>query len=401
MTVRQYIGARYVPRFRGEWDNTTQYDALDVVDNGSGTSYIARKTVPAGTPLTNTEYWFIYGTSSGAILDLQNRVDNIEDEIDDIKKDNRYFIFQGDSYSLTSFYSFDTWGELLPQYLGLSVNDYTLLENDGAGFTDPGGQTNQTFIQQLVANPVSKDVTDVFVAGGANDRNSSAATIKAAIASYAAKVKEMYPNAKLHIAMPSWSYTDAYANAIWSNAYNGYRDGAIEAGAHWIGSPSYALVLGSDFEDYLHPNATGQQIISHAMANGLNNGEYDINVKKSLTLTPVFNGTFDDTGVTYEQHNEVINVRFTGAPKLFTFTAATNVGRSFAEFATLSDSINVGGYLYGSCTAIFEDSSHNLTEMPTMFRILGNKVYIGIAYSVSNIIKIYIPEFAFPGICRS
>lgn len=70
--VRQYIGARYVPRFLGTYDVTQIYDALDVVDNGAGTSYIARKTVPAGTPLTNTDYWFVYGSASGAINQLQN-----------------------------------------------------------------------------------------------------------------------------------------------------------------------------------------------------------------------------------------------------------------------------------------------------------------------------------------
>ena len=51
MAIRQYVGARYVPRFLGTYDPTQNYDALDVVDNGSGTSYIARKTVPAGTYL--------------------------------------------------------------------------------------------------------------------------------------------------------------------------------------------------------------------------------------------------------------------------------------------------------------------------------------------------------------
>ena len=72
MAIRQYIGARYVPRFLGTYDPTQIYDALDVVDNGSGTSYIARKTVPAGTPLTDSDHWFVYGSASGAIVQLQN-----------------------------------------------------------------------------------------------------------------------------------------------------------------------------------------------------------------------------------------------------------------------------------------------------------------------------------------
>lgn len=76
--VRQYIGARYVPRFTGLYDPTQEYEALDVVDNGAGTSYISKIPTPAGTPLTNTEHWFVYGSTSGAIIDLQNRMSAVE-----------------------------------------------------------------------------------------------------------------------------------------------------------------------------------------------------------------------------------------------------------------------------------------------------------------------------------
>lgn len=73
----QYIGARYVPKFMGLYDNTQTYEALCVVDNGLGTSYISKIPTPAGTPLTNTTYWIVYGAASGAIINLQNQIDNI------------------------------------------------------------------------------------------------------------------------------------------------------------------------------------------------------------------------------------------------------------------------------------------------------------------------------------
>lgn len=117
MAIRQYIGARYVPRFLGTYDVTQIYDALDVVDNGSGTSYIARKTVPAGTSLTNTDYWFVYGASSGAIYDLQTRMGVAENDIDaaetniiNLQKNkapelkDRVFLFMSDSYQVQTEY---------------------------------------------------------------------------------------------------------------------------------------------------------------------------------------------------------------------------------------------------------------------------------------------------------
>ena len=81
MSVREYVGARYVPKLMGLWSATTAYEALSVVDDGLGTSYTSKKPVPAGTPLTNTEYWVITGSQSGAIIALQGRVSALEDEI--------------------------------------------------------------------------------------------------------------------------------------------------------------------------------------------------------------------------------------------------------------------------------------------------------------------------------
>ena len=111
----QYIGARYVPRFMGTHDVTQTYETLDVVDNGLGTSYISKIPTPAGTPLTDTTHWAIYGATSGAIINLQNQigsldnlhttdkdclVDAINENSDKIKKipTKRTVILCGDSY---------------------------------------------------------------------------------------------------------------------------------------------------------------------------------------------------------------------------------------------------------------------------------------------------------------
>ena len=75
----KYVGARYMPKFLGTYDATTAYEALSVVDNGMGTSYVANKPVPVGTPLTDTDYWAVYGMSSGAILNLQQQINDMND----------------------------------------------------------------------------------------------------------------------------------------------------------------------------------------------------------------------------------------------------------------------------------------------------------------------------------
>ena len=96
MAIHTYIGARYVPKFIGTYDPTQSYEALDVVDNGSGTSYIAVKPTPAGTPLTDTTHWFLYGAASGAIINLQNQINQINSDIQDIV--NRYDVLIPEDY---------------------------------------------------------------------------------------------------------------------------------------------------------------------------------------------------------------------------------------------------------------------------------------------------------------
>ena len=54
--MSRYVGARYVPVLGGQWDNSLTYEPLVMVQY-LGDTYTSRKYVPAGTALTNTEYW--------------------------------------------------------------------------------------------------------------------------------------------------------------------------------------------------------------------------------------------------------------------------------------------------------------------------------------------------------
>ena len=81
--VRQYIGARYVPKFTGEYDATLAYEPLSIVQVGNN-FYTSKIPVPPGTPVTNTTYWALTGNYNGAIVDLQNSLDEISGEVEQI-----------------------------------------------------------------------------------------------------------------------------------------------------------------------------------------------------------------------------------------------------------------------------------------------------------------------------
>ena len=55
-TIKQYLGKVSIT-CNGLWDIQREYDRLCLVHDGFFASYISRKNIPAGTALTNTEYW--------------------------------------------------------------------------------------------------------------------------------------------------------------------------------------------------------------------------------------------------------------------------------------------------------------------------------------------------------
>lgn len=75
-----YVGARYIPRIMGEYNNETAYEALDIVTSG-GVGYISRQPVPAGTAVTNKEYWAMWGSGNAVIDALTQRVSTNENDI--------------------------------------------------------------------------------------------------------------------------------------------------------------------------------------------------------------------------------------------------------------------------------------------------------------------------------
>lgn len=82
MTVREYIGARYVPIFADpiEWDNTNSYEPLTVVKH-EGASYVSRQSVPEGIALDNTTYWILWADYNAQIEAYRREVQQFDARI--------------------------------------------------------------------------------------------------------------------------------------------------------------------------------------------------------------------------------------------------------------------------------------------------------------------------------
>lgn len=82
MGTRQYIGARYVPKFASpvEWDNVRSYEAMTIVTH-LGNSYTSKIPVPAGVDIENDEYWVNTGNYNAQVEEYANKVDALKKSV--------------------------------------------------------------------------------------------------------------------------------------------------------------------------------------------------------------------------------------------------------------------------------------------------------------------------------
>ena len=281
MAIREYIGARYVPKFMGTYNPSQSYEVLDVVDNGQGTSYILKKPAPAGTPVTNTVYWALYGATSGAIINLQNQINTLRADVAKIPR-RRKFVLLGDSYSIGirggGQSRVDGWGDF---FYGHYPNDTYWYDPEVDGTPAaingaPGFFGTCPFISLLdwiydnkLGTTLPEEITDVVVIGGQNEpntisRNDLANYIKN---TFVPHVKQKFPNAE--IAIGAFSY---YARKLVNeSAYFGYREGARRAGVTYLDD---ILNLASNddwYSGYFHINETGYAYCNPLIAEAILN----------------------------------------------------------------------------------------------------------------------------------
>lgn len=99
MSVRQYIGARYVTKIyentldpsSAEWQAGVSYEPLILVTYLNG-SYLSKKAVPGaiGDPAANPTYWAQTGFYNGQIAGLQAQIDEINNTLYIVGPDAKY-----------------------------------------------------------------------------------------------------------------------------------------------------------------------------------------------------------------------------------------------------------------------------------------------------------------------
>ena len=186
-----YIGARYVPIFGGQWDNTKAYEPLVIVEY-QGNSYTSKTYVPIGADINNTDYWALTGNYNAQVEAYRQQVQQLQNSVDtwgtqietnttnisDVQKASylqltKSFVFFGDSI---------TWGQVqtgqanptFPQKFGEIVKA-NAIENLGIGGTTlsdwegiPAEYRTNAFVNRMKSYDFSPYDT-VFIMYGTND----------------------------------------------------------------------------------------------------------------------------------------------------------------------------------------------------------------------------------------
>lgn len=274
--VTQYIGARYVPKFyensqgTAEWRANVAYEPLVIVTY-NGNSYTSKKPVPAsvGNPSENPSYWASTGIYSEQVESLRREVaeykeesetadDAINTRIDNLGK--RKVIFISDSYADTNrggfakgiFTTFCTYAGLT------SGTDAFLFARGGAGFVGAGqGVTFGDLVSQAITAHSNDGITDIVIAGGANDQDSTVAEINTAKDTVFASLRAAFPEAKIFIAMCSGFISAGPRKNLMSKVRFVYCNNAPNAFLIPIENAHLPMMLANRYTDAVHPNSKG------------------------------------------------------------------------------------------------------------------------------------------------
>lgn len=295
MAYRQYIGARYVPLYDGNWSATKNYEPLTIVDDGNGNSYTSKKDVPAGTPLNDREYWIQTSSFSGAITQLQNRmntaendIDGLENDVTDINNEIASLASAGEVLTISDSYGTivngqgKTAADLFGMYCGVTVRQYA---QGGASFK------TGSLLDGLrsFTTPDDSKIKTVIIFCGANDAFGSRDIIVDGIVDMASYIRTRFTNVK-KIALCCCGLTMKKLNGsapVRNTVIGAYIDGAYLCGMTFIEN-SYAVFHNTYLlqADKTHPT-TGDGVTEMAkmLVAAYRGDSVSVNYDRTITMS--------------------------------------------------------------------------------------------------------------------
>lgn len=389
--MRQYIGARYVPKFfensatgDSTWAANTTYEGLTIV-TWNGNTYISKKSVPAsvGNPAENSNYWVVSGTTT--VSALISRMDSLEDDFEDLEGDvndlasdvatdiasvstklgkkvskfnDRRFIILGDSYD--NIVSNLKWSDIVIDKLGL-LNSIVLCVG-GYSFSNSSEKYwNDLLAGTVIANP--ETITDILIVGGANDSWTSGATVRQAMNTFNTTVRTRFANLdSVWLGFAANSYLNDNQHHQFTEMARVYNDQAKALGWKYLNNiettlfnPQYLQSL-SGGEDMLHPNYDGVNAIGR-------------NVVECM-LTGYCQNRHSTQLITFSKNNEVFNSGNFQIQQIINNDKCTIIMND-TSFVNPSE-LAAGNAIFATCEPL---------------SCAANELYIPFNFTVNNVLK--------------
>lgn len=316
-----YIGARYVPKFDGDYDSTKTYEPLTIV-NWGGASYTSKRTVPAGILPSDNNYWAMTGNYNGQIAHLQQEIDahdihldainnsiaNIETSItalgnrvsdDETAISNlnnglsnltnrvnniatkRHILLIGDSYAQGIGGGGTTFESKMEEFHSWDVRTFA---EGGCGYLRYNDQDHRMYevLQNAIANTSDKEIiTDVLLCCSAfNDigcvaqPNFNENGYINALTQINNLVKANLPSARITCAPALWINTTY--NTDYIKIWEWTRSACQIIGCNYsTNSINWLSVYGDEVQagDNVHPSALGHTILANHLATLINGSE--------------------------------------------------------------------------------------------------------------------------------
>lgn len=333
MAVRQYIGARYVPKYfenpdgSNDWLEGVTYEPLTIVTY-AGNIFTSKIPVPANTPSPNQspKYWVNTGTGGGGgseineikqeINEINQEITNITSDIEDINKDianitkNKSYLFMADSYGDYTYNS-KNFMQLLAEYCG--ITNYKIKYEGGASFAP--NTEHKTFLQLLqeykAENP-DDTFTDIYVFAGANDQMQTDSNVTQGIQGFITYVNENYTGAKVHLGVVSKIILSSNISRV-GNLVNNYKQIEI-MGGEYINNSEYIMTKNTEFiNDFIHPTSQSVQMIAQYLVGGVINGcchiykSFNVNATINPAFTNLTGGRITNSTLKQTQVDGVVN----------------------------------------------------------------------------------------------
>ena len=136
MAIKKYIGARYAPQFMGAWDKSSEYAALSVVYTNEQ-SYVSRKTVPANTEITNTEFWIKSADWNAQVAQYNQNVEQYQANVEQYNQNVETYNTNVDNFFGATIHAYNTKEEMVNDTT-IQAN-YTLITCGATAVGDGGG----------------------------------------------------------------------------------------------------------------------------------------------------------------------------------------------------------------------------------------------------------------------